>query len=176
MIRPAKKIGRQDKPNSVPALPQADPFLYATHSRAGFSSLPGSFSAAPFQKLPRGTDRTPAPEACAPYASNPIWPCTGWGLPSQPVARLLVRFYRTVSPVPSDRSPRVVCFLLHFPSLARPGVTRHPVLRCSDFPPRFASLAANEAQRTRHLSSGATIHFWVGFDLLGLGLCSARRI
>src|SRR5260370_22726593 len=29
-----------------------------------------------------------------------IWPCSQWGLPSQPVTRLLVRSYRTVSPLP----------------------------------------------------------------------------
>src|SRR3546814_166645 len=47
----------------------------------------------------------------------PIWPCSRWGLPCRPVARLAVRSYRTISPLPrapKDRS--AVCFLLHFPS------------------------------------------------------------
>src|SRR5690606_6416466 len=30
----------------------------------------------------------------------PIWPCSGWGLPCRSVARLAVRSYRTVSPLP----------------------------------------------------------------------------
>jgi len=47
----------------------------------------------------------------------PIWSCSRWGLPCRPVARLAVRSYRTVSPlprIPEDRS--AVCSLLHFPS------------------------------------------------------------
>ena len=31
---------------------------------------------------------------------SPFRPCSGWGLPSRPVARTLVRSYRTVSPLP----------------------------------------------------------------------------
>jgi len=31
----------------------------------------------------------------------PIRSCSGWGLPSEPVTRLLVRSYRTVAPLPS---------------------------------------------------------------------------
>ena len=34
----------------------------------------------------------------------PIWPCSRWGLPCRPVARLAVRSYRTISPLPSCRS------------------------------------------------------------------------
>ncbi len=30
----------------------------------------------------------------------PIWSCSGWGLPSRPVTRPLVRSYRTISPLP----------------------------------------------------------------------------
>ena len=53
-----------------------------------------------------------------------MWSCSGWGLPSQPVTRLLVRSYRTFSTLPFDsfsslrqeNSLRAVCFLLHFPS------------------------------------------------------------
>jgi len=31
---------------------------------------------------------------------SPIWSCSRWGLPSRPVARPLVRSYRTVAPLP----------------------------------------------------------------------------
>src|SRR5437899_7785179 len=30
----------------------------------------------------------------------PAWPCSGWGLPSRPVARPLVSSYLTVAPLP----------------------------------------------------------------------------
>lgn len=45
-----------------------------------------------------------------------VWPCIGWGLPSQLVAKLLVSSYLTVSSLPLDRDREAVCFLLHFPS------------------------------------------------------------
>lgn len=66
----------------------------------------------------------------------PIWPCSGWGLPSRPVARTLVRSYRTVSPLPcTERAAHggliSVALSLKSPSL---GVTQHPALRSSDFP------------------------------------------
>ena len=35
-------------------------------------------------------------------------PCSGWGLPSRPVTRPLVRSYRTVSPLPRAREHRAV--------------------------------------------------------------------
>ncbi len=49
-----------------------------------------------------------------------IWPCFRWGLPSQPVARLLVRSYiKARRPAPFHpclgRSQSAVCFLWHFP-------------------------------------------------------------
>jgi hypothetical protein len=34
----------------------------------------------------------------------PIWSCSGWGLPSEPVSRPLVRSYRTVAPLPHTGS------------------------------------------------------------------------
>ena len=43
----------------------------------------------------------------------PIWPCSRWGLPCRPVARLAVRSYRTISPLPAEAGG---IFLLHFPS------------------------------------------------------------
>jgi hypothetical protein len=45
---------------------------------------------------------------------TPTWSCSGWGLPGQPVTRLPVRSYRTISTLP--RRIGAVCFLLHFPS------------------------------------------------------------
>ena len=35
----------------------------------------------------------------------PIWPCSRWGLPCRPVARLAVRSYRTISPLPRVLPP-----------------------------------------------------------------------
>ena len=51
----------------------------------------------------------------------PIWPCSRWGLPCRPVARLAVRSYRTISPlprIPRDRS--AVSFCCTFRRLAPP--------------------------------------------------------
>jgi len=33
--------------------------------------------------------------------AGPIWPCSGWGLPSRHVTTPLVRSYRTISPLPT---------------------------------------------------------------------------
>jgi hypothetical protein len=50
-------------------------------------------------------------------APFPIWSCSEWGLPCRSVARLAVRSYRTVSPLPDLLAePSAVCSLLHFPS------------------------------------------------------------
>src|SRR5204863_7348705 len=55
---------------------------------------------------------------------SPIWPCSGWGLPSQLVAKLLVGSYikrpkpphRFTLTEPKPEGPgQAVCFLLHFP-------------------------------------------------------------
>jgi hypothetical protein len=61
----------------------------------------------------------------------PIWPCSGWGLPSRPVSRPLVRSYRTISPLPRARvsggpkpaffDPGAVCFCGTFRRVAPPG-------------------------------------------------------
>src|SRR5690606_30494550 len=68
--------------------------------------------------LKQPTRRHRGPRHCL-----PIWSCSRWGLPCRSVARLAVRSYRTVSPLPrvlpppfggADRS--AVCSLLHFPS------------------------------------------------------------
>jgi len=36
----------------------------------------------------------------------PIWSCSRWGLPCRPVARLAVRSYRTISPLPDPGTPK----------------------------------------------------------------------
>jgi len=87
-------------------------------SPEGSSSLPGNYGGPP-----------PAPQAAPCF---PIWPCSVWGLPSRPVTGPLVRSYRTLSPLPFVKT--AVCFLLHFPSLTSPRVTRHTALWSSDFP------------------------------------------
>jgi len=80
--------------------------------------------------------------------AGPIWPCSGWGLPSRHVTMPLVRSYRTISPLPTGpfgyafakpcgRWSDVggvfsVALSVRSPSL---GVTQHPALRSPDFPP-----------------------------------------
>ena len=52
-----------------------------------------------------------------PRHGPPIRSCSRWGLPCRSVARLAVRSYRTVSPLPDPLArPSAVCSLLHFPS------------------------------------------------------------
>ena len=55
----------------------------------------------------------------------PIWPCSRWGLPCRPVARLAVRSYRTISPlpvpgIPKNARPSAVSFCCTFRRLAPP--------------------------------------------------------
>ena len=66
----------------------------------------------------------------------PIWSCSRWGLPYRPVARLVVRSYRTVSPLPRascDAVRRSLSVALSVGS-RRPGVTWHRTLWSPDFP------------------------------------------
>ena len=155
------RVRRVCKPDSVPPRFRASAVAIppGPGSRRGSSALPDPSApgAVPCGKAPRETGRRPArprppfPADAAPR--GPIWACTGWGLPSRPVTRPLVRSYRTVSPLPrAGLSPgrSAVCFLLRWPSLAGPGVTRHPALRCPDFPPRPAPVSRSRARRPRH--------------------------
>ena len=48
----------------------------------------------------------------------PIWSCSGWGLPSKPVSRFLVRSYRTVAPLPGTQLIQPIHSILcrsHYP-------------------------------------------------------------
>ncbi len=69
----------------------------------------------------------------------PIWSCSRWGLPCRPVARLAVRSYRTISPLPDPMHPKVTGHRRYL-SVAlsvgsrRPGVTWHRALWSPDFP------------------------------------------
>ncbi len=60
-------------------------------------------------KQPTRTRRGPRHEV-------PIWSCSRWGLPYRSVARLAVRSYRTISPLPDPLRAIGGIFLLHFPS------------------------------------------------------------
>ena len=67
------------------------------------------------------TLKQPTRRHCGPQCCLPIWPCSRWGLPCRPVARLAVRSYRTISPlprIPKDRS--AVSFCCTFRRLAPP--------------------------------------------------------
>src|SRR6185437_15375176 len=65
----------------------------------------------------------------------PIWSCSRWGLPYRSVARLAVRSYRTISPLPAfrRRRRRYLSVALSV-GLRRPGVTWHLALWSPDFP------------------------------------------
>jgi hypothetical protein len=110
-----------DKPSSVPRLSRPKP----TRARGG--NHPSSTPVARRLKRPYpGTGRA--------SRRPPIRSCSGWGLPSQPVSRLLASSYLAVSPLPAlSRLGRVLSVALSF-GLPRPGVTRHRALRSSDFP------------------------------------------
>ena len=65
-------------------------------------------------KQPTRTRRGPRHEV-------PIWSCSRWGLPCRSVARLAVRSYRTISPLPRTREDRsAVSFCCTFRRLAPP--------------------------------------------------------
>ncbi len=86
------------KPGSVPLLGTV---IYLAGRLPGrSSSLPGSRN---------GPDRS----------CSPIWPCSRWGLPSQPVTRLLVGSYPAISPLPGPgfEAEPAVSFCCTFPIL-----------------------------------------------------------
>jgi hypothetical protein len=67
------------------------------------------------------------------------WSCSRWGLPSQPVARLLVSAYLTISPLPGTLAWRYVSVALSLRSLSL-AVNQHPALWSSDFPRTIISM------------------------------------
>ena len=79
-------------------------------------------------KQPTRTRRGPRHEV-------PIWSCSRWGLPCRSVARLAVRSYRTISPLPASRKRRRRYLSVALSvGLRRPGVTWHLALWSPDFP------------------------------------------
>ena len=83
-------------------------------------------------------------------SSPPIWPCSGWGLPGQPVTRLPVSSYLTISPLPRN-ARRYVSVALSCGS-PRLGVTQRPALWSSDFPrpAAIADVAPRSPGRLEH--------------------------
>ena len=63
----------------------------------------------------------PTRERRGPRHCSPMWSCSRWGLPCRSVARLAVRSYRTVSPLPRIPPPlcRPLCILLDTDLAAR---------------------------------------------------------
>ncbi len=73
----------------------------------------------------------------------PIWPCSGWGLPSQPVSRLLVGSYLTISPLPWKT--RAVCFCGTFHRVTPSG--RYPA-SCPEEPGLSSLIRIGAAARS----------------------------
>jgi hypothetical protein len=101
--------------------------------------------------------------------TSPIRPCSGWGLPSRPVTRPLVRSYRTVSPLPSRLRGAAVCSLWHCPA-GRPDWPLASTLPCGGRtflgpgepgprPPGRLPLPVKYATRTR--PGGSILGAWV---------------
>jgi hypothetical protein len=79
---------------------------------------------------PPGDSAGPASTAAlAAAGASPTRPCSGWGLPSRPVTRPLVRSYRTVSPLPPCSRGAAVCSLWHCPA-GRPDWRLASTLPC----------------------------------------------
>ena len=105
-------------------------------TRCGAGRKPGSVvDSHSSRRIVTDTLKQPTRRHRGPRHCLPIWPCSRWGLPCRPVARLAVRSYRTISPLPAFhlacRRVGTLCrtfvrqvprrtaggiFLLHFPS------------------------------------------------------------
>ena len=87
--------------------------------------------------------KQPTRRHCGPQHSLPIWSCSRWGLPYRSVARLAVRSYRTISPLPfcRNRLRRYLSVALSV-GFHRPGVTWHRALWSPDFPRRLHAAIA----------------------------------
>ena len=108
-------------------------------AEAGEGHLSGTAIAGGLERPTRDSDGAGSP-------SSPIWPCSEWGLPCdsrlrKPGALLPHPFTLACAVAPKSGRPSAVYSLRHFPSpfapkhSGRPGVTRHPALWSSDFPP-----------------------------------------
>jgi hypothetical protein len=89
----------------------------------------GTGVAAGLVRSTRGLGRASLHGRVAAAGTSPIRPCSGWGLPSRPVTRPLVRSYRTVSPLPVRSRGPAVCSLWHFPA-GRPDWRLASTLPC----------------------------------------------
>jgi hypothetical protein len=89
----------------------------------------GTGVAAGLVRSTRGLGRASLRGRVAAAGASPIRPCSGWGLPSRPVTRPLVRSYRTVSPLPSRLRRAAVCSLWHCPA-GRPDWRLASTLPC----------------------------------------------
>ena len=92
--------------------------------------LPGTSSG-----LPAGSGEQPSGACAAAPHLRHSWPCSGWGLPSQPGhpacwCALTAPFH----PYHRRRRRGAVCFLWHFPARRPVAVTDHPALWSPDFP------------------------------------------
>ena len=144
---PRRIRGPTCKPGSVPCRGTAATIYLASRLPDWSSDLPESHN---------GPDQ-PCPH---------IRSCSRWGLPSQPVSRLLVGSYikgprpPTISPLPDPALRRAIGGMLSVAlslSFASPvgetrtvGVTHHRVLRSPDFP-----LPQSEAGRPRPIAAAA---------------------
>ena len=129
---------RLHKKKGAPMPPHPEPL--AAKPRLGSFPRLMIISLAPM--LPLGS--SDLPEGLGRASRLPIWSCTGWGLPcplGHPRGGGLLPHRFTLARCEFMRTrPLAVCSLWHFPSPGRSsakslGVTQHPALRCSDFPP-----------------------------------------
>ena len=96
----------------------------------------------------------------------PVWPCSGWGLPSRPGCpdrwcALTAPFHPHLCPAPYGAEPSAVCFLWHFPA-GRPDWPLASILPCGA--PTFLSVADHTAVTRpahRHLQCGSSACRWL---------------
>src|SRR5712691_420461 len=97
----------------------------------------------------------------------PARPCSGWGLPSRPIARPLVSSYLTVSPLPLFETVGTehglerwaVCLCGTFRGSPRLGVTQHPALWSPDFPRRKDAATARPTPPPASIRGGTLALF-----------------
>ena len=100
-----------------------------------------------------GLERPTRDSGGAGSASSPIWPCSGWGLPCGPCHQrpgALLPHPFTLACAPERAIGGLLSVALSVAS-RRPGVTRHPALGSSDFPPVELSRAHRRSLLARSL-------------------------